>query len=250
MKVRFSHLVQTGSGLFALLLMLVISCKGPEGPQGPAGPTGAAGAAGATGPAGASGVAGATGPMGNANVKYTDWKPINVSGDFFVNPLTKEVTLSPQTTADTLLTKDAIDKGLIYIYYKFGNLDYTAGTQSYTLVERITENNVTQGYVKIPNRTTNQIGDYVTYQVTTDYLGENYFSPKIVLPTAVYDSGKDEYVGIAGLADQPVAFYRTMFATLPQYRIVVVAGNVKSGRLAAVDYKNYAAVKQAYNLPD
>uniref|UniRef100_UPI003B3A1886 collagen-like triple helix repeat-containing protein n=1 Tax=Spirosoma sp. TaxID=1899569 RepID=UPI003B3A1886 len=248
MKVRFSHLVQTGSGLIALLFMLVVSCKGPEGPQGPQGPAGPTGATGATGPAGASGVAGATGPMGNANVVYTDWKPIDVSGNFFVNPITKEVTLSPASTASSLLTKDAIDKGLIYIYYKFGSVQSTTAPQSFTLAERISQSgNVSQGYAKIPGRTTNLIDDYVTYQVVTDNLGENYFSPKIIFPSAIYNPNIDDYTGITGLIDQPVSVYRTMFATLPQYRIMVVAGSVKSGRLAAVDYKDYAAVKQAFN---
>lgn len=247
MKLRSSYLVQTGVGLVALLLMLVISCKGPEGPQGPAGPTGAAGPAGpagATGPAGASGVAGATGPMGNANVAYTEWKPIDVSGNVVNYPSRTQVDLAPASTANALLTKDAIDKGLVYIYYKFGQL------QNGTLVDRITQNTVPVARIKIPGRTTNNASDYASYQITTDYLGENYFSPRISLTTGTYNSTTDQITLIPDLANQSDAFYRSLFATMPQYRIVVVAGSVKSGRVGTVDYNDYAAVKQAYSLPD
>lgn len=247
MKVYFSRLVQTGMGLVVLVLMLVVSCKGPDGPAGPAGPTGApgaAGAAGATGPAGASGVAGATGPMGNANVVYTDWKSMDVSGNVFQYPTGNQVDLIPQSTANALLTKDAINKGLIYVYYKFGQLQNT------TLVERITQNQVPFGRVKIPTRTTNTAQDYATYQITMDNLGENYFAPKISLTTGYYDSQKDEFVLFPDIAKQPAQFYRNLFSTLPQYRIMVVNGSVKAGRLGAVDFTDYAAVKQAFNLPD
>ena len=244
MKIYLSRFVQTSIGAVFLALTLLASCKGPEGPAGPAGPTGAAGPAGATGPAGTSGVAGATGPTGNANVIYTDWKPFDVSGSVFQYPTGNQVDLIPATTANALLTQDAIDKGLIYVYYKFGQL------QNGTLVERISQNAVQFGRVKIPGRTTNSALDYTTYQITTDNLGLNYFSPKISLTTGFYDSTTDTFTLIPDLAKQTDTFYRTMFSTLPQYRIVVVNGSTKSGRLSAVDYSDYAAVKQAYNLPN
>ncbi|WP_020607649.1 hypothetical protein [Spirosoma spitsbergense] len=34
------------------------------------------------------------------------------------------------------------------------------------------------------------------------------------------------------------------------YRIVIANGNTPDGWAAAVDWKEYAAAKQAYNLPD
>ncbi|MBD2754411.1 hypothetical protein [Spirosoma validum] len=247
MKVRFSNLVQTGAGLATLLLMLVISCKGPEGPQGPAGPTGATGAtgaAGATGPAGASGVAGATGPTGNANVVYTDWKAIDVNGTINKYPSRTQVDLSPASTDNTLLSTTAINQGLVYVYYKFGQL------QNGQLVERITQNEVPFGRLKIPGRTTNNATDYTTYRITTDYLGQNYFKPMISLVTGSYSESTGQFNLISELVNQTDAFYRGLFTTLPQYRIMVVAGSTKSGRLGAVDYSNYAAVKEAYNLPD
>lgn len=244
MKIYFSRFVQTSIGVVFLVLTLLASCKGPDGPAGPAGPTGATGAAGATGPAGASGVAGATGPTGNANVVYTDWKPIDVSGAVFQYPTGNQVDLTSTSTANALLTQDAINKGLIYIYYKFGQL------QNGTLVERIAQDKVPFGRVKIPGRTTNSALDYATYQITTDNLGLNYFSPKISLTTGFYDSATDTFTLIPDLAKQTDAFYRTMFSTLPQYRIVVVNGSTKGGRLAGVNYNDYSAVKQAFNLPD
>ena len=250
MKVRFSHFVTFGTGLVALLLMLVISCKGPEGPAGPTGATGATGAtgtAGATGPAGASGVAGATGPMGNANVVYTDWKAVDISGAVFKYPNLSRVQLAPASTANTLLTKDAIDKAVIYVYYKFGQLTYDQ-TAGYTLVERIKQDTVTAA-VKIPGRTTNNIEDYTKYQIITDFLGQNYFSPKIFIFSGIFNTTTGVYDPIPELLFQPDQVYRTMLATYPQYRIVVVYGSVK-GRVGAVDFNDYAAVKQAFNLPD
>ena len=253
MNVRFSFLVRTGVGLVTLVLMLVISCKGPEGPQGPAGPTGAAGAAGtagATGPTGASGVAGATGAMGNANVVYTEWKSIDVGGNFFKYPDGSQANLSPTSTDNALLTKDAIDKGLIYIYYKFGQIQINQDTQLYSLVERISPDNVAVGFIKIPGRQTNTFQDFTTYQVTTDYLGVNYFAPKIILKTGILNYTTQTYTSIQEFNGKDATFFRNIFSSMPQYRIVVVAGSVKSGRLAAVNYKDYAAVKEAYNLPD
>ena len=251
MKVIFSHFVKFGGGLLILSLMLFASCKGPEGPQGPAGPTGATGAtgaAGATGPAGASGVAGATGPMGNANIVYSDWKAIDVSGNFFKYPDNSQVQLSPVATTSPLLSQSAINTGIIYVYYKFGQLDYDQATSQYVLRERIKTDTVS-AYVKIPNRTTNQFQDYARYQIITDNLGQNYFSTKVVLFTGILNSSRTGYDPIADLVNQTPAFYRDMFTSLPQYRIVVAYGSVK-GRSGAVDFTDYAAVKQAFNLPD
>lgn len=248
MNVRFSHLWQSGMGLLALLFVMVASCKGPDGPagpQGPAGPSGAAGPVGTTGPAGASGVAG---PMGNANVVYTDWKPLDVGGNFSRFPDGSQVNLSPATTANALLTADAINKGVIYVYYKFGVLTNDPATQTNSLVERISSDKVAYANVKIPGRKTNTSLDYALYQVTMDNIGLNYFSPKLTLTTG-YPSA-DVYVPIEGLTSQDPQFYKDMFKTLPQYRMVVVNGSVKAGRSGAVDYTNYAAVKEAYNLPD
>ena len=249
MQVRFSHFVQTGTGLVALLLILISSCKGPEGPAGPQGPAGTAGAAGTTGATGATGPTGASGVSGNANVQYTDWKPVDVSGNFFKYPDNTQVDLSPTSTANALLTQDAIDKGLIYVYYKFGQLSYVQASDSYVLMDKITQNTVPFGRVKIPGRATSGATDFTTYQITTDYLGVNYFAPKISLTTGTIVNG-DQFQLIPELTNQTAAFYRAMFASMPQYRIVVVAGNVKAGRMGAIDYSDYAQVKQAYNLPD
>lgn len=247
MKVRFSHVVQTGMGLVALLLVLISSCKGPEGP---AGPQGTPGTPGTTGPTGASGVTGPTGASGvSASVIYTDWKPIDVGGNFFKYPDNTVVTSSPTSTTSTLLTQDAINKGLVYIYYKFGQLSAPSDTGSYTLVERVAQNTVPFGRVKIPGRVGSGAADFATYQITTDYLGVNYFKPTISLTTGTLVNG-DQYQLIPDLINQPAAFYRSMFATLPQYRMIVVNGNTKSGRMGAVDYSDYGQVKQAFNLPD
>ncbi|MBD2755557.1 hypothetical protein [Spirosoma validum] len=253
MKPRFSSLFQITLGLFTLLLTLVISCKGPDGPQGPAGPTGATGAtgaagtAGATGPAGASGVAGATGaqgPMGNANIVYSEWKPVDVSTNFYAYPDNSSVYLGNDTKTDNaLLTQDAIDKGIIYIYYKTGQKTFDPATGEMKLAERILTTNGF-GWLKIPGRTTNKDEDYINYYIGNELISANYLK----FSAFIYTNQNGTIV--PDLAGKTAQFYRDMIKTMPQYRIIVAYGSVKGSRTGAVDFTDYASVKQTFNLPD
>ncbi|MBD2755558.1 hypothetical protein [Spirosoma validum] len=252
MKTRFAYFGQPGLGLMALLLMLVISCKGPEGPQGPVGPAGATGAVGATGaagttgPAGVSGVAGATGAQGaagNPNVVYSDWKPVDVSGTFFLFTDGTVYLGNDNKTDNAYLTQEAIDKGLIYIYYKLGQKTFDAATGETKLVERVVADSGF-GYVKIPGRTTSKDEDFTSYYVANQLFGVNFLRISTNLMTTRSN------VAIPELTGKSAQFYRDMVKTLPQYRIVVAYGSTKGGRSGAVDFKNYASVKQAYNLQD
>lgn len=274
MKTRFGSILHIGAGLLSLLFMLVISCKGPEGPIGPAGPTGATGVAGATGPQGvtgatgttgpqgvsgatgstgpqgASGVAGATGPQGptgNANVVYSAWKPVDVSTNFyaFTDPASpSSVYLGNDTnTGNALLTQDAIDKGLIYIYYKTGQKTFDPATNDTKLVERILTGNGF-GWVKIPGRTTSKDEDFTNYYVGNDVFGTNYLKFNAYVYTNRNGMNTTELFG------KTAQFYRDLLKDLPQYRVIVAYGSTPGGRAAAIDFKDYAAVKRAYNLPD
>ncbi len=271
MKTRFVSFIQVSTGLLGLLLMLVISCKGPDGPQGPAGPTGAtgpqgvsgvagatgpqgvSGATGATGPQGISGVAGPQGPMGNANVVYTAWKTptYDIFSAFTDN---SAVYLSNQNTTNALLTKDVIDKSIVYVYFKFGQLLYDQSIGGFATPVRIQSqgalNNGLAGAVKIPGRTTNTGTDYVYYYINHDVIGENYFKINMTLYTSQYDQVKNVNVPVADMLGKSAQFYKDLVKDLPQYRIVIVNGSTPGGRQAAVDFKDYAAVKRAYNLPD
>ncbi len=186
MKTRTAFSATAGFGLVALLLAVFVSCKGPEGPQGPAGPqgtTGATGAVGPTGPQGVSGVAGPQGltgvagpqgPMGNANVVYTAWKAVDLSGNYFRTPDNLRFDLgNDQKTASTLLTAEVMDKSLVYVYFKFGQAAPDNANGGARLVERIQASNA-NGQVKITGRTTNNFDDFITYFVNHDYLGVNY----------------------------------------------------------------------------
>lgn len=270
MKTRFLPFAQLSVSLIAFLFMLVISCKGPEGPIGPAGPTGASGpqgvsgtvgttgpqgatgATGATGPQGASGVAGATGPQGptgNANVVYTAWKPVDVSTGYGRAPDNFFAYLDNNAKAtNPLITQDVVDKAIVYTYYKTGQLDYDAANAGYKLVERIQAGN-TGGYTKIPGRTTSDFSDYIYYYISQNNFGVNYFPFNIALYTNQYNA-QSQQVAVADLVGKNAQFFRDMIKELPQYRIVIVNGSTPGGRTGSVDFKDYAAVKRAYNLPD
>ena len=277
MKIRFTSLVQASTRLVALLFMVVIACKGPEGPAGPAGttgpagpagatgpqgvsgttgatgPQGASGVAGATGPQGTSGVAGPQGPMGNANVVYTDWKTpaFDILTPFQDN---SAVYLSNQNTANALLTKDVIDKSVVYVYFKISQLQKDQSTGGFAIVERIQApdalNSGVPGSVKIPGRTTSNETDFVYYYLNRDLIGVNYLKFNMTLYTSQYDQTQNKNVLVPELVGKNALFYTNLLSTLPQYRIVVVNGSIPGGRASAVDFNNYAAVKRVYNLPD
>ncbi|GAB4033063.1 collagen-like triple helix repeat-containing protein [Spirosoma gilvum] len=255
MKTRFSLLENSSMTFICLLFFLISSCKGPEGPQGPQGPSGSTGATGATGSAGATGAtgpAGATGPqgpMGNANVVYTAWKPVDISGNYYRYPDNMGVDLgNDQKTANALLTADAIDKSLVYIYFKFGQSGYDNTSGEYKLFERI-QAGYANGNVKIPGRSTNNYDDYISYYVNHDYLGVNYLRFNVHGYTSMYNQ-QGQQVAVSDLIGKNAQAFRDMFKDLPQYRMVIANGSTPAGRMAAIDFKNYAAVKQAFNLPD
>ncbi len=268
MKITFAPLVRVSTGLMALLMIIIISCKGPEGPTGPqgttgptgtggpTGPQGVSGTTGATGPQGTSGVAGpagpqgvagttgAQGPMGNANVVYTAWKPVDLSTNFYAYPENKVVYLGNDLkTANAVLTQDAIDKGLIYIYYKTRQKEFDSANNETKLVERILTTNGT-GWVKIPGRTTNRDEDFTNYYIGNEIFGVNYLK----FSGFVYTNRND--VVTPDIAAKSAQFYRDMLKDMPQYRIIVAYGSTPGGRMGSVDFGNYAAVKKAYNLPD
>lgn len=258
MKTHFSSLAQVSIGLIALSFMLVVSCKGPEGPQGPAGPAGAAGVAGATGPAGASGVMGATGPagvsgvagaMGNANVVYTAWKGVDISSSYFQTTDNFYTYMgNDNTSAYPLLTTDVINKSLVYVYFKFGQQLYDNATAEVKLVERISPTSA-YGQIKIPGRTTSTYADFFNYQVYHQPIGPNFLNFTLRMDTFMYDQ-QGKQATIPELVGRNAQYFRDLVKDLPQYRVVIVNGSTPGGRAAAIDYKDYAAVKKAYNLPN
>lgn len=249
MQTRFFSLVQLGISFIGFLFMLVVSCKGPEGPIGPAGPTGA------TGPQGASGVAGATGPQGvsgatgNANVVYTAWKAVDLSGNYYREPDNLGVYIgNDNSTASPLLTQDVINKSIVYIYFKYGTPLFDNTTNEYRLSERIVQGSA-YGSIKIPGRTTNTLGDFVNYNVFNQPIGVNFLNFLLYIPTFTTDTNGTR-TPIPDFVGKNAQFFRDMFRDMPQYRIVIVNGSTPGGRMATLDYSDYAAVKQAHNLPD
>ena len=263
-----SKIYTTVVGIVVGSLLVFQACKGPDGAQGPIGPQGTTGVAGPTGPTGPQGVSGVTGPqgasgvvgpvgpagpqgpIGNANVVYTAWKVVDNSGNYYRTPDNLRVDLGNDgKTASALLTKDVIDKSLIYIYFKFGQLGYDQSIGTYRLYERIQQGNA-YGSLKIPGRTTTDVNDYIYYAANHDFLGENYLRFNINLYTQTYDQAKAQWVANTEMIGKNAQYFRDMAKDMPQYRIVIVNGSTLGGRREAIDFKDYTAVKQAFNLVD
>ncbi len=193
-------------------------------------------------------MAGAQGAPGNANVIYTTWKPVDLSSSGYRFEDDKSFFLgNDNTTSYPLFTKEVIDKSLIYIYFKYNELSYNNATSDYRLNERIRADNA-NGSIRLPGHTLNRFEDYIYYSVYSQSLGVNYVSFALYMRTASNVDGTEkatpEFVG------KDLAYFRTLFKDLPQYRVVIVNGSIPGGRAVAVDYKDYAAVKRAYSLPD
>ncbi len=268
MKTNVTSMVRLSIGLVAPLLVFFASCKGPEGPTGPAGTTGSTGTmgtAGPTGPQGATGTAGTTGPQGasgvtgavgatgatgaqgapgSPNVVYTAWKPVDLSTNFYAYPDNSSIYLGNDTkTANAVLTQDAIDKGLIYIYYKTGQKESDLASGETKLVERILPTNGF-GWIRIPGRTTSRDEDFTNYYIGNEVISFNYLK----FTGFIYTNRNG--VVTPDIAGKSAQFYRDMLKDLPQYRIIVAYGGTPGARMGSVDFKNYATVKRAYNLPD
>ena len=105
-----------------VLVTLLYGCKGDDGTLGPAGANGTAG------------TNGTNGKDGNANVVYTDWKTMDWSGGLVRYNDNKNVLLTIKSTAEPLFTQDAMDKGVVYTYYKINFAELEPGTNEYKLV--------------------------------------------------------------------------------------------------------------------
>lgn len=228
------------SALIITSIILVNSCKGPAGPQGPAGIQGTTGAK------------GDTGPRGNANVTYSDWKTPNWDGTVSgIGLNNSNVYLSTASTTNSLLTKEAINSAAIYTYIKYYELVADPGnSQQYTLIERISLVNSVSSYFKIPGRSTNKREDFAVAVFSYDNYAENYFSPQLTIITSPYDYTKNAYVPIPEITNKAVTFYKDIVKSIPQYRQVVVFGNVKGGRYATIDWSDYHTIKELFQLKD
>lgn len=222
-------------------LIWISACKGPQGDVGPAGTIGTQGTTGTTGVAG---------PAGNANVVYTAWKTPTWE-NFGRSPDNRRafLNISEAGKANAAFTADAINKGVIYTYIKIKALNYDNVNGEYALVERITPQGA-YTYAKIPGRQTNTYEDFMATYVGYDpNMAVNYFYPFLQVITERYDLTQQKYVPLEEATGKPAAYFRDLVKDLPQFRHVIVNGST-AGRMAAVNFKDYAAVKKAFNLPD
>lgn len=237
------------SALLGLGLALVSSCKGPQGDIGPQGAQGPQGAVGPAGANGANGPAGPQGPMGNANVVYTAWK--TPTWDIFNRAQDNMMAFlnvnNVSGTANAAFTADAINKGVVYTYVKILERQWDNANSEYKLVERIVPNGAFTS-VKIPGRTTNQWEDFMFVYTSWNNIGQNYFEPYLQFRTERWDQAQLKNVPLPEAIGKPASFFRDLAKDLPQFRHVIVHGST-AGRMG-VDFKDYAQVKRAFNLPD
>lgn len=224
------------SSLLIFLSILLLGCKGDEGAVGPVGPQGE------------QGIAGPRGEAGSANVIYTDWKTPDWSS-YYRAPDNMYARLNVNGTGEEILTKEAINSAAVFVYYKIYRPVYNQNDRKYELKVRISDK-AESGYVKIPGRTTNNFDDFMTLYVSNDVLGEDYFKPYLTIYTREYNSESQSYDPIEELKDLESKDFFDLAETTPQYRIVVIPGGEESARMAAIDYGDYAAVKEAYGLED
>ncbi len=195
-----------------------IGVIGPVGPNGPAGPQGTAGAAGQTGPAGPQG------STGTANVIYSAWIarpfPGNGTGERpwvsqnFPTPTVPNFPSWLVLNPEPKITQEIIDKGFVMVYHRIN--------PTFTNAEAL------------PYNTQSVSGNGVPITMTISFS---------VNPGAIFlRAANTQLVPSGGTFGLP--------ASNGLYRYVIVPGGVANGRMAAIDWKDYAAVKAAFNLKD
>jgi hypothetical protein len=225
-RLRFTLLLTTLLGTAALLQ----NCKGPQGDPGPDG---------------AAGINGTNGRDGNANVVYTTWKTPDWGNVFIYS---QRVLMLPIDVRSSVLTSEALDRGLVHVYCKFKSIQYTGS--GYELVDRVAlATNNPFHYIKIPGRTTNEIDDFLQARLSVSHLAVNSFDPSIEIYISQYNQETGAYEQIPELVGQGRTFYQGLAQTMPQYRIVVAHGTTPA-RMKAIDWSDYEAVKKTFNLPD
>ena len=241
--------MKTSIKIFALgVSLFMASCKGDKGDIGPTGITGGKGDVGTVGVKGDAGAGGAKGDQGAARVVYTAWKPMVLDGT--VIPFVGDyLRLNNTDKTEPTFTKEAIDQGVLLTYFKVNRAVLAPNsTTDYVLQESISTANNIVSYFKIPGRTQNRSEDYHFTQISYDNTArrENFFDPFLFFYRRV-NSTSGAFV--PELQNLTVDQCKALAKDMPQYRHVVIYGSTK-GRLAAIDLSNYAAVKEAFNLPN
>jgi|GEM_PF-1936844 len=250
--------------------MFMFSCEGPEGPQGPvgtAGKDGAAGSKGDKGDKGDKGEAGQDGKDGSSAVNSSPWIRLDYKTDGATTITNQNYTsngaiyqtyvnLSLKDKTQPLLTKEIVEQGMYLVYIRYKVMMYDQEESSYYLDNRITGgvNIGVTSYFKIPGRENSRAGDYAYLTFGISELGENTWNPYLYFSSPsqqVYENNQYVYKSTAtDLVDKSNAFYRELLSSnVPEVRLVTVKGSL-SGRLKNIDFSDYEAVKEAFNLED
>ncbi|TAE35663.1 MAG: hypothetical protein EAY79_13020 [Runella slithyformis] len=182
---------------------------------------------------------------------YTEWR----SPDFKepMEGLLNRQQFQPFDIPFPLLTQEVLNTSQVFIYAKNRQLILENGGVL-RLVENIHEvsNPMTASYYLFPGRSGLSIDDYGSHSVSISaFLRPNVITCgggvlRLAPGTNVSTTAN---VTVPEMANKTPAFYRDFMKELVKYRVVIIKGNV-AGRMAAVDMKDYAAVKAAFNLKD
>lgn len=250
--------------------MFMFSCEGPDGPQGPAGTAGKDGAAGSKGDKGDKGdkgEAGQDGKDGSSSVQSTPWIKLDFKTEGATTISNQNYTsngaiyatyvyLSLKDKSQPLLTKEIIEQGMSLVYIKYKAMIYDQEESSYYLEDRIAGgfNTGVTNYFKIPGRENNKAADYASFSFGITEMRENAWSPYINFTSPnqqMYENNQYVYKSTAPeLMNKSNTFYRELLSSnIPEVRLVTVKGSL-SGRLKNIDFSDYQAVKEAFNLED
>ncbi|MCY1508217.1 hypothetical protein D9M68_425180 [compost metagenome] len=196
--------------IFLLVMVIMLgSCKKEAGPAGPAGPKGDVGAKGDPGDKGSTGDKGAT---GTANVIYSDWLPIPTQ-DNESAPYRKIFSFSVPG-----ITREILDKGVIYAYIKLSDSDPFKGI--YPLPHVI--------FGSVGASSVN--GSYSTF----------------ILPQVGYLGLYQSWL-TSGIIPSDFANSNKIYGAFTHIRYVIVPGSVRANT-TSVNFNDYQTVKAYFKL--
>lgn len=233
------------------VLLINVSCEGPQGDVGPAG------AQGSQGPQGEKG------EVGSANVNSTSWTTFDVENGSVAKTTYQNdndenyytsVFMRKGNKEMPVLTAEIIDSGLALIYFKLGSRVYNSEKREYEIQERIFGGEIlprANGWIQIPGRDGEIATDFQSYSVVVSSIGENFWDPYISFRSNFKqqtEGGKNTSFSTAPeLVDKGNDFYRSLFKELPEYRVITIPA-AANGRRKRVDYSDYAKVCEAFGL--
>ncbi len=228
--------------LILLFPVVLLSCKGPQGEPGPQGAKGETGTQGPAGAQGNTGAAGPAGPQGNTGAAGTPGLqgPAGPQGDS--GPQGPQGPAGPQGA--TGAQGPAGTANVIYSEW----INWTTGWT------RVTNQLWASPDFPVASLTEAVLDNALIMVYSRASAGEAFAIPENITGFDVgYSIGKINFYrvwpNLTGSTAPTTFSINDVLAGVNQFRYIIIPGAVKA-RQAAVDYKDYAAVKRAYAIPD